>query len=212
LSSGKNRTARADMLAATLVTGLLAPAPTRISPADVDPIIGRLLRSSSYSAAASSASIADLTTSATGLQCWRRALMAGRVPDFEGVDNNSPPWPPEPLCGQLSDAMCRLGLPRTTSRHPSLVPAALAAVLAASARFGDQVDRMASAAASTEVEVDEEEDGEEQSYLFDEEEVKEEAEAVEEEEAPTLGMIGRGVSGARSWCYCSSCCVTAARC
>ena len=109
-----------------------------VAPLDVDPLVGRLLRSGALKPGAT---LADLSTSASGLSTWRRALAAGRVPDFEGVDASDCEWPPQPLLGTLCDAMFKLGLPRTTSRHPSLIPAALQAVLAATSKFGEEVDK-----------------------------------------------------------------------
>ena len=117
-----------------------------VAPLQVDPLVGQLLRSQQLRGT----TLSELSTAASGLAAWRRALTAGRVPDFDGVDTSSAPWPPQPLLGSLSDAMGKLGLPRTTARHPSLVPAALAAVLAATARFGDEADRAALARSRTE--------------------------------------------------------------
>ena len=98
----------------------------------VDPHILSLLRSGGLYT-----SLDDFSTAAEGLAVWRSALAAGRVPDFDGVDaaDGRAPWPVQPLRGTLGDAMIELGMPSTTQRHPSLVPAALAAVLAAARRF-----------------------------------------------------------------------------
>ena len=177
------------------VLGLVAPAP-KPSTVDVDPIIGRLLRSSSY-ARHPSTTITDLIATSTGLSIWRRALTSGRVPDFDGVDQSAP-WPPQPLCGQLSEAMSKLGLPRTTVRHPSLVPAALAAVLAATARFGEEIDRRADAAASATDDRDEDED-EEYSYVYDDEvNEADDSVAVPEDEEEALLQAARQIAEAFS--------------
>ena len=177
------------------VLGLVAPAP-KPSTVDVDPIIGRLLRSSSY-ARHPSTTITDLIATSTGLSIWRRALTSGRVPDFDGVDQSAP-WPPQPLCGQLSEAMSKLGLPRTTVRHPSLVPAALAAVLAATARFGEEVDRRADAVASATDDRDEDED-EEYSYSYDDEvDEADDSVAEPEDEEEALLQAARQIAEAFS--------------
>ena len=110
-----------------------------VAPLRVDTTISRLLRSSQT--LRPDATLAELDEAADGLATWRRALAAGRAPDFNGIDAAQSPWPPQPLLGTLTDAVSKLGLPRTTSRHPSLIPAALTAVLAATARFSNEVDR-----------------------------------------------------------------------
>ena len=109
-----------------------------VAPVDVDPVVGRLIRSGRLK---SSATLSDLTTSASGLSTWRRALAAGRVPDFAGIDAGDELWPPQPLLGTLCEAMIKIGMPRTTMRHPSIIPAALAAVLEACSKYGNEVDK-----------------------------------------------------------------------
>ena len=115
-----------------LCSGLLLPPRVAVRRFDaVDPYILSLLRSGGLYT-----TLDDFSAAAGGLAVWRSALAAGRVPDFEGVDAAAgAPWPVQPLRGALGDAMLELGMPSTTQRHPSLVPAALAAVLAAARRF-----------------------------------------------------------------------------
>jgi len=112
--------------------GRVPASPTALTAMQADPLIGRLLRASPELRLTS---LSDISAAADGLAVWRRALGSGRVPDYAGVDADSAPWPPEPLLGALGSAMRRLDMPRTTSRHPSLIPTALAAVLAAAVRF-----------------------------------------------------------------------------
>jgi hypothetical protein len=100
-----------------------------------DPLVGRLLRSGVLEP---TASLGELSAAASGLSAWRRALVSGRCPDFGGIDSDAP-WPPEPLLGHLTRTMSDLGLPRMTARHPSLVAAALTAVLGAAVSF-DQAE------------------------------------------------------------------------
>lgn len=119
---------------------LVAPPPLRFAAAAPksftdDPLVGKLLRSGTLPR---STSLDDYAAKASGLSTWRRALAAGRCPDFGGVDADSVPWPPEPLLGSLNAAMASLGLPRTTARHPSLIAAALAAVLASTVCFEEE--------------------------------------------------------------------------
>ena len=65
------------------------------------------------------------------------------MPDFDGVDVDATPWPSQPLLGALCEAMIELQLPRATARHPSLVRAALTAVLEATMKFGDEASALA---------------------------------------------------------------------
>ena len=88
-----------------------------------------------------------------------------------------PPWPPQPLLGTLTDTLSRLSLPRATARHPSLVPAALAAVLAAASEF----DALARVAAVTGESADD--DTERAAAEREGEAAEAEAEAAEAEEA-----------------------------
>eukprot|EP00962_Isochrysis_galbana_P034237 scaffold11561_cov99-Isochrysis_galbana.AAC.1 len=138
--SGPGHAVAALLLASgclALPTLLTAPA---LAPWRADALIGRLLRASPE---VRTASLADLSTAAAGLSVWRRALGSGRVPDYEGVDADQAAWPPEPLLSALSSAMGQMDMPRTTARHPSLIPAALEAVLAAAVRFEAQAGALA---------------------------------------------------------------------
>jgi hypothetical protein len=122
------------------------PAPSALVPWRSDARIGRLLRASPE---IRTASLADLSAAAAGLSAWRKALGAGRVPDYEGVDADQIAWPPEPLLGALSSAMGQLDMPRTTARHPSLIQAALEAVLAAAVMFQAQAGALGDDPAAT---------------------------------------------------------------
>ena len=114
-----------------LCSGLLLAPRVAVRFDAVDPSILSLLRAGGLYT-----TLDDFSAAAEGLAVWRSALAAGRVPDFEGVDAAAgAPWPVQPLRGALGDAMLELGMPSTTQRHPSLIPAALTAVLAAARRF-----------------------------------------------------------------------------
>ena len=63
---------------------------------DVDPLVGRVVRSG---ALPRRTTLAELEAATEGLSVWRRALAAGRVPDYNGVDSDADPWPPQPLLG-----------------------------------------------------------------------------------------------------------------
>jgi hypothetical protein len=114
-------------------TACAAVSSTTVPSLAIDPLITRLLRANG--AAAFPPSLDEINAAAEGLTVWRHALAAGRLPDYGGADGGLPPWPPQPLLGTLTDTLSRLSLPRATARHPSLVPAALAAVLAAASEF-----------------------------------------------------------------------------
>ena len=131
------------MLLLYVVAVALAPAPLTI-----DPAIGRILRTSSSGAG----SLSEVSAAADGLSVWRGALAAGRVPDWEGIDEVHTPWPPSPLRAALADRMLRLGLPRTTARHPSLIAATLAAVLAAHSQFSEAKQEYDTATGSVDTE------------------------------------------------------------
>ena len=73
------------------------------SPAlQIDPLIARLLQSGGPCT-----SLDDFAAAGAGLVVWRRALAAGRVPEFDGVDAADKPWPPEPLLSSLEKRKCR---------------------------------------------------------------------------------------------------------
>ena len=95
-----------------------------------DPLVASVLRTT-----VSSSTLSELESSAAGLALWRRCLSAGRVPEFDGLERGAAVWPAEPLCSALTKQLAHLHLPRTTSRHPSVMPAALAAILAAVERY-----------------------------------------------------------------------------
>ena len=107
-----------------------------------DPLISRILLPE-----AREGSLDDLAVAAAGMGIWRRALAAGRAPDFGGLDDASMAWPSQPLRSALEMTMTSIDLPRVTARHPSLIPAALMALLAASVRFGRSRDDMDAASA-----------------------------------------------------------------
>ncbi|EOD39555.1 hypothetical protein EMIHUDRAFT_200063 [Emiliania huxleyi CCMP1516] len=129
-------------------TACAAVSSTTVPSLAIDPLITRLLRANG--AAAFPPSLDEINAAAEGLTVWRHALAAGRLPDYGGTDGGLPPWPPQPLLGTLTDTLSRLSLPRATARHPSLVPAALAAVLAAASEFDAR--RVAAIALSVESE------------------------------------------------------------
>ena len=116
-----------------------SPPAALVTVATGDPLVARLLRRGDI------ASFTELDRAASGLQVWRRCLAAGRVPELEGdaadfapqldgdaADFAPQPWPSQPLFGQLTSQISTLGLPKFSARHPSLVPALLAALLDAS--------------------------------------------------------------------------------
>ena len=101
-----------------------------------DPLVASVLRTT-----VSSSTLSELESSAAGLALWRRCLSAGRVPEFDGLERGAAVWPAEPLCSALTKQLAHLHLPRTTSRHPSVMPAALAAILAAVERYDPPTPR-----------------------------------------------------------------------
>ena len=150
---------------------LCAPRPApdvgavRVGIVQADPLIGRLLRASPD---LRDAPLTELGEAAAGLSLWRRTLAAGRTPDFGQIDAHEAMWPAEPLLSALTATMASLHMPRTTARHPSLIPAALEAVLAAALRFRQRsvalADDAAAAAGDASEEFESETDGGWDSY------------------------------------------------
>ena len=175
--------------------GLVAPPARAVVPSLSTDLVGKLCRSD----ATISWSLSELQVAADGLSVWRLALASGRVPDWDGVDMDASPWPEQPLRSTLSDTIIRIGLPRTTARHPSLIPAALAAVWQATLRFGDALDAMALDSVTPSEEVAQFADDTSEWFDFDEEyEAQEEEEEVEVEEVEedVLATVAQEVADA----------------
>jgi hypothetical protein len=71
-----------------------------------------------------------------GLQAWRKALAAGRLPEFarsgaeaEIGQATHPVWPAEPLFSRYVRALQELEMPKFTARHPQLIDSVLRALV-----------------------------------------------------------------------------------